>query len=155
MKFICGVCLLLSAGNSSLAQQSLPVATEENPPSLRIAQRMRLEPAQLDGVEKRIQVRERERTTVEQGGTVVEKYMGESDCMHVQNNFILSFICCLQLNNEHCLLLALPCGRDPEDVQAQTHTLKTSLIAYLLQKQAAGIINMPGQQQVRRWNIHS
>ena len=45
---------------------------------------------------------------------------------------------------EHCLLLALPCGRDPDDVQTQTHTLKNSLISYLLQKQAAGIINVQG-----------
>ena len=44
-------------GNSNLARLSLPVATEANPPNLRIAQRMRLEPAQLEGVEKRIQVR--------------------------------------------------------------------------------------------------
>ena len=48
----------------------------------------------------------------------------------------------LQLPSEHCLLLALPCGRDPKDVLAQTKALKTGFITYLLQKQAAGIIDM-------------
>ena len=53
---------------------------------------------------------------------------------------------CSQNESEHCLLLALPCGRDAGDVRAQTHALKNSLISYLLQKQAAGIINVPGSQ---------
>jgi hypothetical protein len=46
--------------------------------------------------------------------------------------------------------LALPCGRDPLDVHAQTRALKNGFIAYLQQKQAAGIINIaqPGSQQV-------
>jgi len=47
---------------------------------------------------------------------------------------------------EHCLLLALPCGRDPLDVHAQTRALKTSFISYLMQKQAAGIINVTSPQ---------
>ena len=51
-----------------------------------------------------------------------------------------------QNETEHCLLLALPCGRDANDVRAQTHALKNSLITYLLQKQAAGIINVQGPQ---------
>lgn len=41
------------------------------------------------------------------------------------------------------MLLALPCGRDPLDVHAQTRALKTGFITYLQQKQAAGIINVP------------
>ena len=45
------------------------MATEANPPNLRIAQRMRLEPAQLEGVEKRIQVR-----TETRDGTCVKTY---------------------------------------------------------------------------------
>lgn len=52
---------------------------------------------------------------------------------------------------EHCLLLALPCGRDPLDVHAQTRALKTSFISYLMQKQAAGIINITGAQVY--WNV--
>ena len=51
-----------------------------------------------------------------------------------------------QNESEHCLLLALPCGRDANDVRTQTHALKNSLITYLLQKQAAGIINVQGPQ---------
>ncbi|XP_028393826.1 msx2-interacting protein-like isoform X2 [Dendronephthya gigantea] len=103
------------SGNSKLAEYSLPKATGATgpngvtlPPILRIAQRMRMEISQLEGVTKR-----------------------------------------MQFDNEHCLLLALPCGRDPLDVHAQTRALKTGFIAYLQQKQAAGIINIsqPGSQQ--------
>lgn len=52
----------------------------------------------------------------------------------------------IQNTNDHCLLLGLPCGLDASDVQKQTHTLKNSIITYLLQKQAAGIINLPTTQ---------
>ncbi|XP_041952876.1 msx2-interacting protein [Alosa sapidissima] len=88
------------SGNNILAQRSLPPV--EVAPILRIAQRMRLEAAQLEGVARRMTV--------------------ESD---------------------YCLLLALPCGRDQEDVLAQTHALKGGFITYLQAKQAAGIINVP------------
>lgn len=45
------------SGNMELAKKSLPFPTSEKPtPSLRIAQRMRLEATQIEGVEKRIQV---------------------------------------------------------------------------------------------------
>lgn len=45
------------SGNMELAKKSLPFPTPEKPtPSLRIAQRMRLEATQIEGVEKRIQV---------------------------------------------------------------------------------------------------
>ena len=55
-----------------------------------------------------------------------------------------------QSDKDHCLLLALPCGRDPLDVHAQTRALKSGFINYLQQKQAAGIINVarPGSTQV-------
>ncbi|XP_032087744.1 msx2-interacting protein isoform X3 [Thamnophis elegans] len=88
------------SGNNVLAHRSLP-APEGGPP-LRIAQRMRLEAPQLDGVARRMMV--------------------ESD---------------------YCLLLALPCGRDQEDVVNQTDSLKAAFISYLQAKQAAGIINVP------------
>ncbi|XP_018082017.1 msx2-interacting protein isoform X2 [Xenopus laevis] len=88
------------SGNNVLAHRSLP-APEGGPP-LRIAQRMRLEATQLDGVARRMMV--------------------ESD---------------------YCLLLALPCGRDQEDVVNQTDSLKAAFITYLQAKQAAGIINVP------------
>ena len=60
----------------------------------------------------------------------------------------LSFF--FQSNEDHCLLLALPCGRDPLDVHKQTRALKSGFINYLQQKQAAGIINVarPGSTQV-------
>ncbi|XP_053546223.1 msx2-interacting protein isoform X2 [Bombina bombina] len=88
------------SGNNVLAHRSLP-APEGGPP-LRIAQRMRLEATQLEGVARRMMV--------------------ESD---------------------YCLLLALPCGRDQEDVISQTESLKAAFITYLQAKQAAGIINVP------------
>ncbi|KAM9299544.1 LOW QUALITY PROTEIN: msx2-interacting protein [Gastrophryne carolinensis] len=88
------------SGNNVLAHRSLP-APEGGPP-LRIAQRMRLEATQLEGVARRMTV--------------------ESD---------------------YCLLLALPCGRDQEDVVNQTESLKSAFITYLQAKQAAGIINVP------------
>ncbi|NWI91607.1 MINT protein, partial [Pitta sordida] len=88
------------SGNNVLAHRSLP-APEGGPP-LRIAQRMRLEASQLEGVARRMMV--------------------ESD---------------------YCLLLALPCGRDQDDVVSQTESLKAAFISYLQAKQAAGIINVP------------
>lgn len=55
-----------------------------------------------------------------------------------------------QMNMEHCMLLALPCGRDHLDVLQQSKNLQTGFITYLQQKQAAGIVNIaaPGSQQV-------
>ncbi|CAL8400711.1 unnamed protein product [Boreogadus saida] len=49
----------------------------------------------------------------------------------------------MTVENDYCLLLALPCGRDQEDVLSQTQALKTGFITYLQAKQAAGIINVP------------
>uniref|UniRef100_A0A3Q3DR11 SPOC domain-containing protein n=1 Tax=Hippocampus comes TaxID=109280 RepID=A0A3Q3DR11_HIPCM len=46
-------------------------------------------------------------------------------------------------SNDYCLLLALPCGRDQDDVLSQTQALKSGFITYLQAKQAAGIINVP------------
>ncbi|KAM8791544.1 msx2-interacting protein isoform 2-T2 [Rhynchonycteris naso] len=88
------------SGNNVLAHRSLPLS--EGGPPLRIAQRMRLEASQLEGVTRRM--------TVE---------------------------------TDYCLLLALPCGRDQEDVVSQTESLKAAFITYLQAKQAAGIINVP------------
>ncbi|KAM9799189.1 msx2-interacting protein [Syngnathus typhle] len=44
---------------------------------------------------------------------------------------------------DFCLLLALPCGRDQDDVVNQTQALKSAFINYLQTKLAAGIINIP------------
>ncbi|KAJ8257717.1 hypothetical protein GJAV_G00188930 [Gymnothorax javanicus] len=49
----------------------------------------------------------------------------------------------ITVESDYCLLLALPCGRDQEDVLNQTHALKGGFITYLQAKQAAGIINVP------------
>lgn len=56
----------------------------------------------------------------------------------------------VQVESDYCLLLALPCGRDQEDVVNQTESLKAAFISYLQAKQAAGIINVPnpGSNQV-------
>ncbi|XP_058486910.1 msx2-interacting protein isoform X2 [Solea solea] len=46
-------------------------------------------------------------------------------------------------DSDFCLLLALPCGRDQDDVLNQTQALKSAFINYLQSKLAAGIINIP------------
>ncbi|KAM3622492.1 uncharacterized protein V6R79_025766 [Siganus canaliculatus] len=46
-------------------------------------------------------------------------------------------------DSDFCLLLALPCGRDQDDVLNQTQALKAAFINYLQTKLAAGIINIP------------
>ncbi|KFV14952.1 Msx2-interacting protein, partial [Pterocles gutturalis] len=39
-----------------------------------------------------------------------------------------------QVESDYCLLLALPCGRDQEDVVNQTESLKAAFISYLQAK---------------------
>lgn len=58
------------------------------------------------------------------------------------------------MDHEHCMLLALPCGRDHMDVLQQSNNLQSGFITYLQQKQAAGIVNIagPGSQQVSTIN---
>ncbi|XP_068449515.1 msx2-interacting protein [Clinocottus analis] len=46
-------------------------------------------------------------------------------------------------DSDFCLLIALPCGRDQDDVLNQTQALKAAFINYLQAKLAAGIINIP------------
>lgn len=46
-------------------------------------------------------------------------------------------------DTDFCLLLAMPCGRDQDDVLSQTQALKAAFINYLQSKLAAGIINIP------------
>ena len=43
---------------------------------------------------------------------------------------------------EHCVLLALPCGKDNQDVEAQSRQLRSHFITYLQLKSAAGIVNV-------------
>ena len=45
-------------------------------------------------------------------------------------------------NQEHCVLLALPCGKDNLDVEAQSRQLRSHFITYLQLKSAAGIVNV-------------
>lgn len=54
------------------------------------------------------------------------------------------------MESDYCLLLALPCGRDQEDVVSQTESLKAAFISYLQAKQAAGIINVPNPGSPQR-----
>lgn len=56
----------------------------------------------------------------------------------------------LQIKDEHCTILGLPCGKNQEDVVQQATNLESCIIPYLQQKKAAGIINTaaPGTQQV-------
>ncbi|CAG0898062.1 unnamed protein product [Cyprideis torosa] len=97
------------SGDPDIARSALPTDDRLNEiPVLRIAQRMRLEPNQLDGVARK-----------------------------------------MQTSNEYCMILALPCGRDQDDVLNQSTQLRTGFITYLQLKQAAGIVNIcsPGSDQ--------
>ncbi|XP_049875909.1 protein split ends-like [Pectinophora gossypiella] len=101
-------------GNPGVAGDTLPRLTDGSTPPLRIAQRMRLEPQQLDQVHRK-----------------------------------------MKLENEHCMLLALPCGRDHMDVLQQSTNLTAGFITYLQRKQAAGIVNVapPGHHQAM-YTVH-
>ncbi|CAG4952073.1 unnamed protein product [Colias eurytheme] len=89
-------------GSAGVAADALSRSADGAATSLlRIAQRMRLEPAQLDQVHRK-----------------------------------------MKMENEHCMLLALPCGRDHMDVLQQSTNLSAGFITYLQRKQAAGIVNV-------------
>ena len=96
------------SGCKELARDSLPTGApvpqqQQEMPTLRIGQRMRLEPSQLEGVYNK---------------------MGQP--------------------REHCVLLALPCGKDSADVETQSRHLRSHFITYLQLKSAAGIVNVHG-----------
>ena len=94
------------SGCKDLARASLPQPVqidelELQMPTLRIGQRMRLEPCQLSGVQRK-----------------------------------------MSQPQEHCILLALPCGKDTQDVEIQSLQLRSHFITYLQLKGAAGIVNV-------------
>ncbi|KAL4703529.1 hypothetical protein ACJJTC_010149 [Scirpophaga incertulas] len=101
-------------GNPAVAGDTLPRLADGSTPLLRVAQRMRLEPAQLDQVHRK-----------------------------------------MKTENEHCMLLALPCGRDHMDVLQQSNNLTAGFTTYLQRKQAAGIVNVapPGHHQAM-YTVH-
>ncbi|KAK9888133.1 hypothetical protein WA026_000404 [Henosepilachna vigintioctopunctata] len=103
------------SGNDDVAKCSLPKNTDGSTPPLRIFQRMRLEPPQVEGVARK-----------------------------------------MQMEKEHCMLLALPCGHDHMDVLKQSTNLTNGFITYLQQKQAAGIVNVaaPGTTQPPAYVVH-
>lgn len=76
--------------------------------------------------------------------------MDVDDCM---SKVLKECVCCgvvCQGETDFCLLLAMPCGLNQEDVLNQTQALKSAFINYLQAKLAAGIINVPnpGSNQV-------
>lgn len=101
-------------GNPGVAGDTLTRHADGTTPLLRIAQRMRLEPVQLDQVHRK-----------------------------------------MKMETEHCMLLALPCGRDHMDVLQQSNNLNAGFIQYLQRKQAAGIVNVapPGHHQAM-YTVH-
>ncbi|XP_045477804.1 protein split ends isoform X2 [Harmonia axyridis] len=103
------------SGNDHIAKCSLPTNTDGSTPPLRIFQRMRLEPPQVEGVTRK-----------------------------------------MQIEKEHAILMALPCGKDHEDVMTNNTNLANGLINYLHQKQAAGIVNVaaPGTTQPPAFVVH-
>ena len=126
-------------GNKALAHRSLPL--QEGGALLRIVQRMRLEASQLESVARRMTVR-----------VFLFVFLRLSHFfpkLRLLTTF--NFFSPHQGDSDYCLLLALPCGRDQEDVLNQTQALKAAFINYLQTKLAAGIINIPnpGSNQVR------
>lgn len=121
-------------GNKALAHRSLPL--QEGGALLRIVQRMRLEASQLESVARRM--------TVSISSLQCALFYSFVD-WKIQKTFFPS-----QGDSDFCLLLALPCGRDQDDVLNQTQALKAAFINYLQTKLAAGIINIPnpGSNQV-------
>lgn len=103
------------SGNDDVAKCSLPKNNDGSTPPLRIFQRMRLEPMQVEGVARK-----------------------------------------MQMEKEHCMLLALPCGHDHMDVLKQSTNLTWGFITYLQQKQAAGIVNVaaPGTTHPPAYVVH-
>lgn len=124
-------------GNKALAHRSLPL--QEGGALLRIVQRMRLEASQLESVARRMTVR-------------MPGLTPPPSPFYVSINNIPFTFLSLQGDSDFCLLLALPCGRDQDDVLSQTQALKAAFINYLQAKLAAGIINIPnpGSNQVRQ-----
>ena len=62
--------------------------------------------------------------------------------MRLEQNQVEGVCRKMQVQEEHCILLALPCGKDHLDVLKQSSNLNTGFIQYLQQKQAAGIVNV-------------
>lgn len=124
-------------GNKALAHRSLPL--QEGGALLRIVQRMRLEASQLESVARRMTV------------CVLCLTHRLILCSLGFGWFTTLTFSSLQGDSDYCLLLALPCGRDQDDVLNQTQALKAAFINYLQTKLAAGIINIPnpGSNQVR------
>ena len=54
----------------------------------------------------------------------------------------------MQNEANHSVLLAIPRGKDATELAQQSKQLQTGFIQYLQQKQAAGIINVPRNNQV-------
>ena len=46
------------------------------------------------------------------------------------------------MDNEHCVLIALPLGESPNDQIRQTESMRSGFINYLQEKRAAGIVNV-------------
>jgi hypothetical protein len=55
----------------------------------------------------------------------------------------------MQIDNDYCMLIAEPNGLTPDEIRLEQTHLKTGLIQYLNEKQAAGILNihLPGVLQ--------
>lgn len=120
-------------GNPEVASGSLPCNSDGSTPPLRIAQRMRLEQTQLEGVARKMQVSKVLMDSVKKNKNRQVSHFNRS------NRVLHAF----QTDNEHCMLLALPCGHDHLDVLQQSTNLQTGFITYMQQKQAAGIVNIP------------
>jgi hypothetical protein len=119
MNFVCGN---LAIGEMCLGQ----MAVDGMNAPLRISQRMRLEQNQLEGVQKKLQV------------CIVVLPLGFCETRNAHGFLILI----LQMDNEHCILIALPYGLNAIEQMNQANCLKHGFIDYLQEKKAAGIVNV-------------
>ena len=60
----------------------------------------------------------------------------------------------MEREDEHCVLLALPCGKDAADVEHQSRRLRSHFVTYLQLKSAAGIVNVPGADDRSSFVVH-
>lgn len=91
------------AGNLEIAKSCLGQISRDlnNQAPIKILQRMRIEPSQMDGVRRK-----------------------------------------LSADSEHCILIGVPYGSSQIDQMTQTSSLRNVFINYLLEKRAAGIVNV-------------
>lgn len=99
---IASIAMNYVAGNLEIAKMCLgQISRDPNYMPIKILQRMRIEPSQMEGMRRKLSV-----------------------------------------DNEHCILIGVPYGSTQIEQMTQTSSLRNVFINYLLEKRAAGIVNV-------------